>query len=513
MRDSGFSGNAAHANGGALSLGDGSIATISGTAFDTNSANGRGGAVDVDSGAVAIESSTFTSNNVNSDGGGLNNSGGRVSVTSSTFSDNAAGFGAAVNTSGGTTVLNNTLISANRGWVGVVHNCGTTEIRSSRVLSNTADYGAGVSQICGLLTVTDSTLAYNASGDQGGAVYVERGMLRMSGSTVAHNSATSRGGGFYVFSGAVELDTSTVAHNSSAAGGAFYVEGGVGLAPEIERVPPEVSITNSTLAENTASSGGGLSINMGDFDPESGDRISPPGIVHLFSSIVANSGGDCEGELTTTSNSLSADPTCATEYSGVPLLAELGANGGATETMALLPGSPAVDVGGANCGPLDQRGYRRPAGIECDLGAFELGAGADHQLTVATAGTGAGRVTSAPAGIDCGVTCGASFEHGSVITLTATPALGSSFSGWVGACGGTPSGPCVVTLNAAQSVSAIFTLSGATPTASPTPTATVGTPTATVGTSTATVGTPTATVGTPTVIPALRTVYLPMIVR
>src|SRR5207244_10398538 len=53
-------------------------------------------------------------------------------------------------------------------------------------------------------------------------------------------------------------------------------------------------------------------------------------------------------------------------------------------------------------------------------------------LTVSKAGTGAGTVTSSPAGITCGATCAASFTSGTAVTLTAAPAAGSTFTGWSG---------------------------------------------------------------------------------
>ena len=53
-------------------------------------------------------------------------------------------------------------------------------------------------------------------------------------------------------------------------------------------------------------------------------------------------------------------------------------------------------------------------------------------LTVTTAGTGTGSVVSAPAGIDCGATCSAGFVAGQQVTLTATPAPGSTFDQWTG---------------------------------------------------------------------------------
>src|SRR5439155_1610703 len=70
--------------------------------------------------------------------------------------------------------------------------------------------------------------------------------------------------------------------------------------------------------------------------------------------------------------------------------------------------------------------------------------------------TGGGTVTSSPAGISCGATCSTSFTTGTVVTLSAAPAAGSTFAGWSGSgCSGT--GNCVVTVNAATSVTATFT--------------------------------------------------------
>jgi hypothetical protein len=77
-------------------------------------------------------------------------------------------------------------------------------------------------------------------------------------------------------------------------------------------------------------------------------------------------------------------------------------------------------------------------------------------LTVNRSGNGTGTVTSAPTGINCGATCSASYSFGTQVTLTATPAAGSTFTGWSGGCTGT--GTCVVTMNAATTVTANFTV-------------------------------------------------------
>src|SRR3990170_3323449 len=79
-------------------------------------------------------------------------------------------------------------------------------------------------------------------------------------------------------------------------------------------------------------------------------------------------------------------------------------------------------------------------------------------LTVTKAGTGSGTVTSTPAGISCGTDCSEPYASGTAVTLTATPAAGSTFSGWSGGgCGGTAS--CTVTLTANTSVTATFATS------------------------------------------------------
>lgn len=76
-------------------------------------------------------------------------------------------------------------------------------------------------------------------------------------------------------------------------------------------------------------------------------------------------------------------------------------------------------------------------------------------LGITRTGGGSGTVTSAPAGISCGTSCGAAFSSNTSVTLTATPSTGSEFAGWSGACSGTaPS--CVVTMVGAKSVTATF---------------------------------------------------------
>ena len=80
-----------------------------------------------------------------------------------------------------------------------------------------------------------------------------------------------------------------------------------------------------------------------------------------------------------------------------------------------------------------------------------------YTLTVTKTGNGAGTVTSNPTGISCGADCSEIYNNNTVVTLTATPAAESTFSGWSGACANS-TGTCSVTMSAAKSVTATFTL-------------------------------------------------------
>lgn len=75
-------------------------------------------------------------------------------------------------------------------------------------------------------------------------------------------------------------------------------------------------------------------------------------------------------------------------------------------------------------------------------------------MNVGTSGTGTGTVTSAPGGINCGLACSSVYANGTTVVLTATPAGGSIFGGWSGACTGT--GTCSVVMNSPINVTASF---------------------------------------------------------
>jgi hypothetical protein len=77
-------------------------------------------------------------------------------------------------------------------------------------------------------------------------------------------------------------------------------------------------------------------------------------------------------------------------------------------------------------------------------------------LSVNKTGTGTGTVMSNPVGIDCGSDCSEVYDHGAVVTLTASPATNSVFAGWSGDCTGT--GICTVIIDQARIVTATFNI-------------------------------------------------------
>jgi hypothetical protein len=104
------------------------------------------------------------------------------------------------------------------------------------------------------------------------------------------------------------------------------------------------------------------------------------GQLQVRNCIVANASATATlGALEDLGGNLCSDNSCGFDASTSlqntePLAAQLQDNGGATPTMALLAGSPAIDAAVSPCAETDQRGYARSAGNSCDVGAFEFGA-------------------------------------------------------------------------------------------------------------------------------------------
>ena len=362
-----LSGNSAPIGGGILNGGGASLAVTNST-LSSNSATdspgqpdtGSGGGID-NFGMLTVTSSTLSGNSASGVGGGIDNDSsldlstgiattGTLTVTNSTFSGNivtrALGGGGIFN-SGTLTVTNGTFSgnSATVGSGGGIYNGGFLP-------------GGGAS-----LTVTNSTFADNsATGGPGGGIYNLSGTMTLTNSTLARNSTSGfDGGGIYNYNGTLTVTNSTLSGNSASGNGGGISNGTATIS--IYNHNGTVSVTNSTLSGNSAGgSGGGIDNNSGS-------------TLNLTNTIVASntnpSSADISGTITTNNHNL---------IGGTPLLAPLGNYGGPTQTIALLPGSPAIDAGDdtacASTGPTgvnnkDQRGVTRPVGTHCDIGAFE----------------------------------------------------------------------------------------------------------------------------------------------
>lgn len=124
----------------------------------------------------------------------------------------------------------------------------------------------------------------------------------------------------------------------------------------------------------------------------------------------------------------------------------IGAHGSTADALALEPDGTVVAAGGTETGSNDTTGE------QFALARYLV----TSTLSITKDGNGSGLVTSDPAGIECGATCSTSVAGGPV-TLAATPAVGSSFTGWVGGgCSG--AGTCQVEMSSDQAVTATFSL-------------------------------------------------------
>ena len=234
-------------------------------------------------------------------------------------------------------------------------NTGVTVTLDSLVITKGINSSGGGIRSSGMLTVTNSTFSGNSSGG-GGGIFNSGGTLTVTNSTFSGNSVTGGAGGGIRSSGTLMVTNSTFSGNSATGRG-----GG------IEHNTGTLTVTNSTFSGNSASTGGSIFTNGGT--------------IHYANTIIANSpsGGDCvnTGTIVTNTNNLVEDNTCSPSLSGDPNLGSLASNGGPTQTIALLPGSIAINAGdNTTCtvspiSNLDQRGIARPNGPHCDIGAYE----------------------------------------------------------------------------------------------------------------------------------------------
>ncbi len=280
-------------------------------------------------------------------GGGILNFG-TLTVTDSTFSGNFGGAGGGIGNGGTLTVTNSTF-------------------------SNNSGGGSGIFND-NMLIVTNSTFSGNSGGVGGGIN--NSGTLTVSNSTFSGNSGVPGGGIANFGENGLTVTNTTFSNNSG---------GGIFSATSLNARP--LNVTNSTFFGNfsnffSSGAGGGIL------------NFSGPASLIKSTIIAGSSGGNCYGTINDVGYNISDDATCGFANTGSapngdsvnPGLSSDGLtnNGGPTQTIALVPGSPAIDaIPFADCTDqasppnriiTDQRGALRPDAGEllCDIGAYEF---------------------------------------------------------------------------------------------------------------------------------------------
>lgn len=335
-------------------------------------------------GVISVSLSGLTVRNGDapgSSGGGLHAEGGPgsiVTITSVVITDNSANYGGGINIERSVSVMiTNSTIENNDAVTdggGVrVDGQAAVVIDHSDITGNTADSGGGLININNEanVTVRNSTISENSVPTYGGGVFGGSGsklnVTNIINSTIADNEAGDGGGGIYQAGGVLIIDNSTISGNYA---GNQSDQGGGGLMQDSDG---PITVTNSTITNNTSDANGD-GVYHQDFGP----------IIFRNTIIAANGNKNCEkfpgsGDFVSEGHNLTSDQSCELhtmgDRVGNPNLGPLADNGGPTQTHALMDGSDAIDEGDAkNCPETDQRGYLRPAGGGCDIGAFEVGA-------------------------------------------------------------------------------------------------------------------------------------------
>jgi len=243
--------------------------------------------------------------------------------------------------------------------------------------------GGGISNSNNSLLTLDGVVVSNNTAQFGGGVFnFGNGNVAVLNSTISGNNATNSGGGLYNNATGfqiVSIANSTIFGNTAGAGGGIF------------NVQAHLNIVNATIANNSApgvaGAGGGIYNNsptapagaIGNTIVAGNTAGTPngPDIQGAMSSLGNNLIGAKDGSSGLT-NGVSNDIVGTIANPINPLLAPIGNYGGPTPTMALLPGSPAINAGSNSLASssgltTDQRGpsFNRVVGAAVDIGAFE----------------------------------------------------------------------------------------------------------------------------------------------
>jgi hypothetical protein len=262
---------------------------------------------------------------------------------------------------------------------GAIHNFGGAVSISNCVIDSNSEGstqggfgGGGIANNGGSLTVNNCTLSDNSAGEGGGIFNVNGGTLTVTNSTLVGNSAlrgySSTGGAIANRDrGMATVINSTLTANSSALGGAVSNDSSSTL-----------SVIDSTLSGNAAqTAGGGIGRGVNGY-------MAPSLANTLVADNTAPAGAQCSGPVLDGGHNLDSGTTCGFSISKgslsntAPQIGPLADNGGPTMTMALLPGSPAINAGDNALIPTgvttDQRGLPRIRNGVVDIGAVEVDA-------------------------------------------------------------------------------------------------------------------------------------------
>ncbi|HKG92307.1 MAG TPA: hypothetical protein VKA84_10465, partial [Gemmatimonadaceae bacterium] len=201
-------------------------------------------------------------------------------------------------------------------------------------------------------------------------------------------------------------------------------------------------------------------------------------------SVFAGWSGACSGSGLTATVTTDADKSCTARFDRVKFSLRIATDGDGRGSVASAPAGIACGAGGTGCAALFDPGtsvtltataasgsrFVAWAGDGCtgSAPATTVAMTADRNCTATFAlvrytlgvertGTGSGRVTSDPAGIDCGTACSADLLQGARVVLTAAADEGSYFAVWTGDCSGS-SPNAFVTMDADRICSARFEL-------------------------------------------------------